>query len=161
MVLETSKGNVTLQLDTKGAPLHSKSFYYLASKSFFDGTAFHRWANLLEGTGQPGNIIQGGDPLTKKEETKQFAGVGGPGYQIPRERNKSTHEALVLSAARTSDPNSAGSQFYLTQNPVKFLDDGDGYTVFGKVVDGKEVALKLRQNDIIKKAVVQQELPDS
>lgn len=153
--LQTTKGNITVQLDTKGAPLHAKSFYYLASKGFFDGTSFHRWADLLEGSGTKGYIIQGGDPLTKDPANKGFAGVGGPGYQIPREHNKSTHEALVIAAARTSDPNSAGSQFYITQNPVKFLDQGDGYTVFGKIIEGKDAALKLRQDDVVKKATVQ------
>lgn len=150
--LETSKGAITVQLDTKGAPLHAKSFYYLASKGFFDGTTFHRWANLMEGSGQPGYIIQGGDPLTRDPATRDFGGGGGPGYQIPRERNKSIHDALVLAAARTQDPNSAGSQFYLTQNPVYFLDDGDGYTVFGRIIEGKDAALALKQDDVLKKA---------
>ena len=149
--LETTKGAITVQLDTKGAPLHAKSFYYLAGKGFFNGTTFHRWANLLEGSGKPGYIIQGGDPLTKKEATRGFAGGGGPGYQIPREHNASVHNALVLAAARTQDPNSAGSQFYFTQNPVCFLDEGDGYTVFGRVVGGKDAVLALKQDDILKK----------
>jgi cyclophilin family peptidyl-prolyl cis-trans isomerase len=153
--LQTSKGNITVELDTKGAPLHSKSFYYLSTKGFFNGTTFHRWANLLEGSGKPGYIIQGGDPLSKDPATRKYAGSGGPGYQIPREHNASVHNALVLAAARTSDPNSAGSQFYLTQNPVCFLDEGDGYTVFGRVVVGKDAALKLTQDDVLKKAVAQ------
>lgn len=152
--LQTSKGNITVQLDTAGAPLHAKSFYYLASKGFFNGTTFHRWANLMEGSPTPGYIIQGGDPLTKNPATRAYAGGGGPGYTIPREHNGVAHNALVLAAARTSDPDSAGSQFYITQNPVCFLDQGDGYTVFGRVVVGKDVALKLVQDDVIKKAIV-------
>lgn len=152
--LQTSKGNITIQLDTAAAPLHTKSFYYLVQKGFYNGTVFHRGADLMEGSGTPGNIIQGGDPLTRNPKTAEFAGGGGPGYQVPRERNKLTHTALVIAAARTSDPNSAGSQFYITQNPVAFLDQGDGYTVFGRVLAGKDVALKLKQDDKITKAVI-------
>jgi len=152
--LQTSRGNITVQLDTKGAPLHAKSFYYLASKGFFNGTTFHRWENLLEGSPEPGYIIQGGDPLTKNPATRQYAGGGGPGYTIPREKNGVAHNAMMLAAARTTNPDSAGSQFYFTQNPVCFLDQGDGYTVFGSVVGGKDVVMKLRQDDIFKKAIV-------
>ncbi|HEX8550065.1 MAG TPA: peptidylprolyl isomerase [Abditibacteriaceae bacterium] len=152
--LQTSAGNITVELNTKEAPLHTKSFYYLASKGFFDGTTFHRWANLMEGAPTPGYIIQGGDPLTKNAKTAAFAGGGGPGYQIPRERNNLVHNKLVIAAARTADPNSAGSQFYITQNPVCFLDEGDGYTVFGRIVAGQDAALKLKQDDKIIKAVV-------
>ena len=147
----TNKGSFTLQLNAKEAPLHTKSFVYLAKRGFYDGTIFHRFADL---TGQGGNIIQGGDPLSKSAETRQYAGQGGPGYEVPREHNKLTHEKLVIAMARSSDPDSAGSQFYITQAAVPFLDEGDGYTVFGKVVSGDDVAMKLRQDDSIKKIEV-------
>jgi cyclophilin family peptidyl-prolyl cis-trans isomerase len=156
--LTTTKGDIILQLDEKAAPLHVKSFLYLVSKGFYDGTVFHRHADLL-GNGK-GFIIQGGDPLTKDPRTIPFAGSGGPGYQIPREHNDLKHDQLVIAAARTQDPNSAGSQFYITQGPVYFLDQGDGYTVFGKVITTKdkkisdEPAMKLTQNDRITKAEV-------
>jgi peptidyl-prolyl cis-trans isomerase B (cyclophilin B) len=153
--LLTSKGPITVELNGKEAPLHVKSFLYLAKRGFFDGTRFHRFADLMQGSGTPGRIIQGGDPLSKKEETRAQAGTGGPGYQIPRERNALKHDRLVIAAARSDDPDSAGSQFYITQDPVYFLDTtGDGYTVFGKVVEGQANALKLRQDDELKSATV-------
>jgi cyclophilin family peptidyl-prolyl cis-trans isomerase len=148
VVLETSRGPITLELNTKEAPLHVRSFLYLVGKGFYDGTKFHRYADLT-GDGK-GYIIQGGDPMTKSASTANFAGMGGPGYAIPRENNKLKHDKLVIAAARSQDPDSAGSQFYITQNPVSFLDDGDGYTVFGKVVEGSPAALRLRQGDVIK-----------
>lgn len=150
--LDTSQGPITLELNAKAAPLQVKSFVYLSQLGFYNGVTFHRYADLL-GNGQ-GYIIQGGDPLTKNPATAQYAGGGGPGYQIPRERNALKHDKLVIAAARTQDPDSAGSQFYITQNPVYFLDEGDGYTVFGKVIGGSENALKLRQDDTIKSVTV-------
>ena len=148
VTLETSRGPITLELDSKAAPLHVRSFLYLSGKGFYNGVKFHRYADLL-GNNQ-GYIIQGGDPLTKNAATEEFAGGGGPGYEVPREYNDLKHEKLVIAAARTQDPDSAGSQFYITQNPVKFLDEDAGYTVFGKVVKGQDAALKLRQGDVIK-----------
>jgi cyclophilin family peptidyl-prolyl cis-trans isomerase len=154
--LQTSSGPVTLELNGKAAPLHVKSFVYLAQRGFFNGTVFHRHADLLQGSpdGKSGFIIQGGDPLSKKAQTSQFSGQGGPGYQIPRERNSLKHDKLVIAAARTQDPDSAGSQFYITQAPVEFLDEGDGYTVFGKVVEGAANALKLTEGAEIKSVQV-------
>jgi cyclophilin family peptidyl-prolyl cis-trans isomerase len=152
--LETSKGPVTIELNTKEAPLHARSFYYLAQKGFYNGTSFHRFADLLQGSGKPGNIIQGGDPLSRDAKTQNYAGAGGPGYQVPRERNALKHDRLVIAAARSQDPDSAGSQFYITQNPVYFLDQNDGYTVFGKVVEGADNALNLRKDDTLTKAEI-------
>jgi len=152
--LLTSKGPITVELNGKAAPLHVKSYLHLTKMGFFDGTVFHRFADLMEGSpeGKPGRIIQGGDPLTKVAKLKDFFGQGGPGYQIPREVNPLKHVKMVLAAARSSDPDSAGSQFYLTLEPVHFLDEG--YTVFGKVVEGQANVLKLRQGDQLKKAVI-------
>lgn len=149
--LATSKGNITVELNGKAAPLHVKSFLHLAGRKFFDGTRFHRY--------EPGFVIQGGDPLTKDAKLQQFFGQGGPGYQIPREYSNLTHNEMVLSAARTSDPDSAGSQFYITLAPAHFLDkdqaqDGYGYTVFGKVTSGSDVVLKLRAGDSLKSATI-------
>lgn len=154
--LVTSKGDIVLALDTKAAPLHVRSFVYLCQKKFYDGTRFHRWANLTENAkgAKPGYIIQGGDPLSRDPATRNSAGMGGPGYQIPREYNSLKHDPLVVAAARSSDPDSAGSQFYITQNAVPFLDQGDGYTVFGKVISGEKAAVALRQDDVLKQAVV-------
>lgn len=152
VVFETSKGKITVELNGKEAPLHTKSFLHLTKLGFYDGTIFHRFADLLGG-GQ-GRIVQGGDPFTKVPTTQKLAGQGGPGYEVPREHNKLKHSAMVLAAARSQDPNSAGSQFYFTLDPVPFLDEGDGYTVFGKVVDGKDVVMKLQQGDALKKVTV-------
>lgn len=149
VILQTDKGPITLELDSAAAPLHVRSFLYLIGKGFYDGTQFHRFADL---TGDGGNIIQGGDPFTKTAETREFAGTGGPGYEIPLEISNLQHDKLTIAAARSSDPDSAGSQFYICQNPVHFLDGQ--YTVFGKVVAGETAALTLRQGDTIKSASV-------
>lgn len=152
--LVTSKGPIVLALNGKAAPHHVRSFVYLSRRGFYNGTTFHRYADLLEGSGQKGPIIQGGDPLSRKPQTLNYAGIGGPGYQVPRERNNLKHDKLVIAAARSQDPDSAGSQFYITQAPVYFLDEGDGYTVFGKVVEGAANALKLAQGDKITRVEV-------
>ena len=152
--LDTNRGPITLELDAKAAPLQVKSFVYLAQKGFYDGTIFHRHQALLGGN--KGYIIQGGDPLTKDANAIGMAGMGGPGYQVPREQNKLTHQKLVIAAARSQDIDSAGSQFYITQDAVPFLDtEFGGYTVFGKVVDGEDAALKLTKGDTLKSVKVE------
>ncbi len=149
VVLETTKGPITLELNKAAAPLHVRSFVYLVRRGFYNGTRFHRFADL---TGTGGNIIQGGDPFSKSASTRQLAGQGGPGYEIPLEISGLKHDKLTIAAARSNDPDSAGSQFYICQAPVHFLDGQ--YTVFGKVVAGQAAALKLRQGDSIKSARV-------
>ncbi len=144
--LQTSQGPITVELNGKAAPLHVKSFLYLSKRGFYNGTQFHRY--------EPDFVIQGGDPLSKNPETRALSGSGGPGYQVPREHNELAHEAMVIAAARTNDPDSAGSQFYFTLKPAPFLDEGDGYTVFGKVVEGEANVLKLRKGDTIKSVTV-------
>jgi len=142
--LKTTKGVITVELNGKAAPLHVRSFLYLSGRKFYDGTVFHRHADL-SGDGK-GFIIQGGDPNSKDPKTSEFAGQGGPGYEVPLEANNGLkHEKLVIAAARSQDPDSAGSQFYITQGAVPFLDGN--YTVFGKVIAGKDAALKLTQGD--------------
>lgn len=145
VVLRTSRGDIKIALDKKAAPLHVRSFVYLVRRGFFNGTKFHRWADL---TGAGGYIIQGGDPYSKNGGGTP--GTGGPGYEIPLEISKLRHDKLVIAAARSSDPDSAGSQFYITQAPVHFLDDQ--YSVFGKVISGQQAALALREGDTIIKA---------
>lgn len=144
--LQTSQGPITVELNGKEAPLHVKSFLYLAKKGFYNGTIFHRYV--------PDFVIQGGDPLTKNPKLKDYFGRGGPGYHVPREHNSLTHESFVFAMARTSDPDSAGSQFYITLAPQPNLDQGDGYTVFGKVTEGNATVLKLRQDDTLKSITV-------
>lgn len=149
--LVTSKGAITVELDSKAAPLQVKSFIYLANRKFFDNTRFHRYVEDF--------VIQGGDPLSKDPIYSKYAsgnqspvGTGGPGYQIPREYNSLKHDAMVIAAARSGDPDSASSQFYFTLKAQPSLDrensqDGFGYTVFGRVIAGMDVVLKLRQGD--------------
>lgn len=149
--IATAKGDILVELNGKAAPLHVKSFLYLAGRGFYNGTLFHRY--------EPGFVIQGGDPLSKIASLRDMAGSGGPGYQVPREFNTLKHNAMVIAAARTADPDSAGSQFYFTLKPATFLDqensqDGVGYTVFGKVVKGQDVVLKLRAGDAMKSVTV-------
>ncbi len=140
---DTVRGKIVFELDATKAPMNVKSFVYLASKGFYKNTRFHRQEDLT-GDGK-GMIIQGGDPLSADPHTYQFSGGGGPGYTVPLEISDLKHDQYVLAAARSNDPNSAGSQFYITQGNPHFLDGK--YTVFGKIVDGKEVAAKLEKGD--------------
>lgn len=111
------------------APNHVANFVSLAKKGFYNGTTFHR---VLEGF-----MAQGGDPTG--------TGSGGPGYTIPAEFSDRPHQRGTVSMARTSDPNSAGSQFFICFKSVPFL-DGE-YTVFGEVVRGMEVVDGLTRRD--------------
>lgn len=144
--IETTKGTITVELNGQAAPLHVKNFLYLSKIGFYDATIFHRY--------EPGFVIQGGDPLSKNPALKEYFGTGGPGYQVPREHNSLKHDAMVIAAARSQDPDSAGSQFYFTLKAAPFLDEGDGYTVFGKVVEGSDNVLKLRAGDKLKKVEI-------
>lgn len=130
-VMETTQGRIILQFFPKVAPGHVKNFTTLAKKGFYDGTKFHRVI--------PGFMIQGGDPNTKTG--KGPAGTGGPGYSIKAEFSDMGHVRGILSMARSSDPDSAGSQFFIVVSDSHFLDHQ--YTVFGQVVEGMAVADKI------------------
>lgn len=124
VVMETSMGKIVLELWPDVAPKHCQSFVYLVNKHFYDSVLFHRII--------PGFVIQGGDP--------QGTGMGGPGYTVPAEFSDTLqHDLGILSMARTPDPNSAGSQFFicLSRERTKSLDKQ--YTIFGKVVEGLDV----------------------
>ena len=123
--IDTSEGQITLDLYPKDAPQHVNSFVFLAREGFYEGCIFHRVI--------PGFMIQGGDPTG--------TGSGGPGYQIKAEFNNRKHERGVLSMARSSDPNSAGSQFFICHDAASFLDKQ--YTAFGKVTSGMETVDKI------------------
>lgn len=131
-VIETKFGNMELQFFPDVAPNHVKNFIDLAKKGFYDGTLFHRVI--------PGFMIQGGDPNTKNPDRSKH-GMGGPGYTLKAEFNDKPHKKGTLSMARASDPNSAGSQFFICVAPASFLDKQ--YTVFGEVVSGMDVADKI------------------
>ena len=131
-VIETTHGTIKLEFFEDKAPGHVKNFKDLANKNFYDGTTFHRVI--------PGFMIQGGDP-NSKSDNRSSHGTGGPGYSIDAEFNDVKHERGVLSMARSQEPNSAGSQFYICVNDAFFLDGQ--YTAFGKVIEGMDVADKI------------------
>lgn len=143
-VITTSKGTVRVQLAGKDAPIHVGNFVELARKGFYDGLKFHRHV--------PGFVIQGGCPntrdLTPEEVVKKagnpFAGLGtgGPGYSIKEEFSTNPNNKHLdgsLAMARSQDPNSAGSQFYLCLGAQPMLDSG--YTVFGQTIDGMDKSM--------------------
>ena len=128
-VIETKFGKIEMELFADKAPGHVKNFKDLAKKGFYDGTIFHRVI--------PGFMIQGGDPNTKSDD-RSAHGMGGPGYSINAEFNDTLHKRGILSMARSQDPNSAGSQFFIVVKKSSFLDGK--YTAFGKVLSGMAVA---------------------
>ena len=131
-IIETKFGNMELKLFPDVAPGHVENFVKLAKSEFFDGTVFHRVI--------PGFMIQGGDPNSKGTDRSNH-GTGGPGYSIKAEFNDKPHVRGALSMARSRDPDSAGSQFFIVVKKSSFLDHQ--YTVFGEVVGGMDVADKI------------------
>ncbi len=125
--LSTSEGEITVELWNDVAPGHAENFLKLVNEGFYNGLNFHR---IL-----PGFVIQGGCP--------KGDGTGGPGYMIKAEFNDRAHTPGVLSMARSADPNSAGSQFFvcLTREHCQHLDGQ--YTAFGKVTQGMEAVEKI------------------
>ena len=123
IVLDTSLGKITLDMLPNIAPGHCKNMLALAKIGYYDGVVFHR---VIKGF-----MIQGGCP--------EGTGTGGPGYTIPAEFNATKHEPGVLSMARTSDPNSAGSQFFICLEKTPHLDRQ--YTAFGKTADAESLAV--------------------
>jgi peptidyl-prolyl cis-trans isomerase B (cyclophilin B) len=132
-VIKTSEGEMVAEFWPDVAPKTVENFKKLAKSGFYDGTAFHR---VIKGF-----MIQGGDPLTKDESKQSRWGTGDPGYKIDAEFNKKSHERGVLSMARSQDPNSAGSQFFICHGSPKFLDGQ--YTAFGKLIKGDDVLEKI------------------
>lgn len=131
-VIETKLGNIELKFFPEVAPNHVNNFIELAKKGFYDGTTFHRVI--------PGFMIQGGDPNSKNPD-KSTHGMGGPGHTIKAEFNDKPHKKGTLSMARSANPDSAGSQFFICVADAPFLNKQ--YTVFGEVVSGIEVADKI------------------
>ncbi|OGW24461.1 MAG: peptidylprolyl isomerase [Nitrospirae bacterium GWC2_42_7] len=131
-VIETKFGNIELKFFPDIAPNHVKNFIDLAKKGFYDNTTFHRVI--------PGFMIQGGDPNSKNPD-KSSHGTGGPGHTIKAEFNDKAHKRGILSMARSSNPDSAGSQFFICVADAPFLDRQ--YTAFGEVVSGMEAADKI------------------
>jgi peptidyl-prolyl cis-trans isomerase B (cyclophilin B) len=128
--METSMGALVIELWPDVAPKHCQSFVHLTKTGYYDSLTFHRV--------EPGLLLQGGCPLG--------TGYGNPGYHIPAEFSGKKHKAGILSMARGQDPNSAGSQFFICLTSIPSLDNS--YTVFGKVVEGMDVAQKIGAVDV-------------
>jgi peptidyl-prolyl cis-trans isomerase B (cyclophilin B) len=132
-IITTTEGTMVVEFWPDAAPGTVANFKKLAEKGFYDGTAFHR---VIKGF-----MIQGGDPLTKDASKEDAWGTGGPGYQIKAEFNDHSHVRGVISMARSQDPDSAGSQFFICDGNPTFLDHQ--YTAFGKLIKGDDVLTKI------------------
>ncbi len=130
--IETNFGKISFKLIPELAPETVRNFEKLAKDGFYDGTLFHRVI--------PGFMIQGGDPNTKTDNKSSW-GTGGPGYNINAEFSSRSHLRGIVSMARSQDPNSAGSQFFIVTSDSTFLDRQ--YTVFGEVTEGMDIADKI------------------
>jgi peptidyl-prolyl cis-trans isomerase B (cyclophilin B) len=137
-VIKTSEGEMVAEFWPDLAPNTVENFKKLARSGFYDGTAFHRIVK--------GFMIQGGDPLTKDPAKESRYGTGDPGYKIKAEFNNRSHERGVLSMARSSDPDSAGSQFFICLANVSRLDHQ--YTTFGKIIKGDDVLGKIGDAEV-------------
>ena len=170
VVIETSRGNIKLELFANDAPKTVENFVKLASENFYDGTKFHRVISNF--------MIQGGDPLSKDDDPSND-GTGGPGYKFEDEMNPislgldeatiqeyeaggyeydynlSSHKMEVgVLAMANSGPNTNGSQFFIvTESPQPHLDGK--HTVFGKVLEGMEVVRSIEQGDVMDKVCVE------
>ncbi len=135
--IETSKGIIKFELYEKEAPITTKNFIDLAQSGFYNGLTFHRV--------EPGFVVQGGDP--------KGDGTGGSGKTIPLEIAPSlTHRKGAVGMARSADPNSASSQFYIVLGDATFLDKK--YAVFGQVIEGQDVAEKIAIGDKMLKVTI-------
>ena len=132
-VIKTSAGEMVIEFWPDVAPKTVENFKKLARSGFYDGTCFHR---VIKGF-----MIQGGDPLTKDPVKEEMWGTGGPGYSVDAEFNDKPHVRGVISMARSQDPNSAGSQFFICHGDPSFLNHQ--YTAFGKVIKGDDVLGKI------------------
>jgi peptidyl-prolyl cis-trans isomerase B (cyclophilin B) len=132
-VIKTSEGTMVIEFWPDVAPKTVENFKKLANQKFYDGTCFHR---VIKGF-----MIQGGDPLTKDAANKARWGTGDPGYKIKAEFNAKSHVRGVISMARSQNPDSAGSQFFICHGDPTFLDRQ--YTAFGKLIKGDEVLEKI------------------
>lgn len=137
-ILTTDHGQIVFEFWDDVAPLTVENFKTLAREGFYDGTCFHR---LI-----PGFMIQGGDPLTRDESKERHWGTGGPDHNVVAEFNDNNHVRGVISMARSSDPNSAGSQFFICFDKADFLDGQ--YTCFGQMVSGEDVLTHLEKTPI-------------
>jgi peptidyl-prolyl cis-trans isomerase B (cyclophilin B) len=132
-------GEIRLEFFPADAPKTVENFVTLAKKGFYNGLNFHRVV--------PDFVVQGGCPKGN--------GTGGPGYTIKAEFNKQKHVRGTLAMARSQDPDSAGSQFYICYGNTPHLDGQ--YTVFGKVVSGMELVDRIKQGDKMTSVTIAEE----
>jgi peptidyl-prolyl cis-trans isomerase B (cyclophilin B) len=132
-IIKTTEGDIVVEFWPEVAPKTVENFKKLAQQGFYDGTCYHR---VIKGF-----MIQGGDPLTKDPSQESRWGMGDPGYKIKAEFNDRSHVRGVLSMARSQDPDSAGSQFFICHGNAAFLDRK--YTAFGKLIKGDDVLEKI------------------
>ena len=137
--IETNKGDLELELYPEYAPKTVNNFIFLAKEGFYDGVIFHRVISDF--------MIQGGDPTG--------TGRGGPGYKFEDEfeGNPLRHETKVISMANAG-PNTNGSQFFITHSPQPHLDGM--HTVFGKVIEGRDIVDAIRQGDSMARVIVKE-----
>jgi peptidyl-prolyl cis-trans isomerase B (cyclophilin B) len=135
--IATTKGDIVFTFYADDAPQHCAAFVKLADAGFYDGLSFHRV--------EPGFVIQGGDPSGD--------GTGGPGYRLKAEFNDRPHVRGTVAMARASNPDSAGSQFYICLDDARFLDGQ--YTVFGQMTDGFETLDAIRVGDAMTKVTIE------
>ena len=141
-VIKTSEGEMVIQFWNDAAPNTIENFKKLARAGFYDGTIFHR---VMKGF-----MIQGGDPNSKDPAKEQQYGSGGPGYTIKAEFNDHPHVRGVISMARSSSPDSAGSQFFICLGSISHLDHE--YTTFGQLIKGDDVLSKIAETPVTRSA---------
>lgn len=127
-IIKTNFGDIHIELYPDVAPKTVENFKKLAKNGFYDESLFHRIV--------PGFVIQGGDPESRNASNRSKWGTGGPGWNVKAEFNKNSHSRGALSMARSRDPDSAGSQFFIVLKDSKFLDGQ--YTVFGRITAGMD-----------------------
>jgi peptidylprolyl isomerase/peptidyl-prolyl cis-trans isomerase B (cyclophilin B) len=135
--ITTAHGDIVFTFFPEDAPLHTAAFMKLADSGFYNGLAFHRV--------EPGFVVQGGDP--------DGNGIGGPGYNLKAEFNARPHVRGTVAMARSSRPDSAGSQFYICLGDARFLDNQ--YTVFGQMIDGFEALDAIRRGDAMSAVAIE------
>jgi peptidyl-prolyl cis-trans isomerase B (cyclophilin B) len=142
-VITTPKGTIKFTFYSDDAPKHAAAFVELAEKGFYDGTTFHRV--------EPGFVIQGGDPYSR--DGGGSPGTGGPGYNLAAEFNARPHLDGTVAMARSGQPDSAGSQFYICVGPQSFLNGN--YTVFGQVTEGIDVVHSVAVGDVMESVTIE------
>jgi peptidyl-prolyl cis-trans isomerase B (cyclophilin B) len=135
--IQTAKGDIVFRFYPHEAKQHSAAFIKLARAGFYDGLTFHRV--------EPGFVVQGGCPAG--------TGTGGPGYTLRAEFSELPHLKGTVAMARATNPNSAGSQFYICLGDARFLDKQ--YTVFGQTIAGQDVVEAIRKGDVMERVTIE------